>query len=88
MLRKLPLPEMHLKIFFNIQSEQVPNGSFNVTHTNSFCGPGTKGQKRLNEGKLIKVLRELIHWIELVACAFKTHSAHSKTRDRNNSDDI
>jgi hypothetical protein len=48
MLRKLPLPEMHLKLPSNIQSEQVPNGSFNDKHTYSFCGPGTKVE--LNEG--------------------------------------
>jgi hypothetical protein len=50
MLKKLPLPEMHLKLPFNIKSEQVLNGSFNDKHTYSFCGPGTKVRKRLNEG--------------------------------------
>ena len=83
MLRKLPLPEMHLKLPFNIQSEKVPNGSFNDKHTYSFCGPGTKLQKRLNEGyKGVNSLDRACREHDIF------YSTHSKTKDRNNSDDI
>ena len=36
----------------------------------------------------MKVIRELIHWIELVESMIYFYSAHSKTKDRNKSDDI
>lgn len=83
MLRKLPLPEMHLKLPSEVQSEQVSNGSFNKKQTYSYCGPGTKVQQRLQEGykgvnSLDKACRE--HDI--------FYSQHSKTKDRNISDDI
>ena len=44
------VPEMHLSLPSNILSEKVSNGSFNNTGKYSYCGPGTKIQKRINEG--------------------------------------
>src|ERR1700755_1808338 len=49
MLRKFPLPEMHLNLPNNVPSENIENGSFNNTGKYSYCGPGTKVQKRLKE---------------------------------------
>ena len=40
---------MHLSLPSNISSEKVPNGSFNNTGIYSYCRPGTKVQKRINE---------------------------------------
>jgi hypothetical protein len=75
MLRKFPLPDMHLKLPFNIQSEQVPNGSFNGKHTISYCGHGTKVQKRLNEGyKVINSLDRACREYDIF------YSEHSKTK--------
>jgi hypothetical protein len=83
MLRKLPLPEMHLKLPSNTQSEQVPNGSFNQKHTYSYCGPGTKVQKRMQEG---------YQGVNSLDRACKSHdifySQYPKTKDRNHADDI
>jgi hypothetical protein len=74
---------MHLKLPFNIQSEQIPNGSFNDKHTYSFCGPGTRVQIRLNGGyKGINPLDRACIEHDIY------YSAHSKTRDRNKSYDI
>ena len=50
MLKKLPLPEMHLNLPINVPSENIENGSFRNTGKYSYCGPGTKVQKRLKEG--------------------------------------
>lgn len=83
LLRKLPLPEMHLNLPSNIQSEQVPNGSFNNKNTYSYCGPGTKVQKRIQEGyKGINSLDQACKQHDIF------YSQHSKTKDRNHADDI
>ena len=50
LLKKLPMPEMHLKLPKDVPSEYVENGSFNHTGKYSYCGPGTKLKKRLQEG--------------------------------------
>ena len=83
LLRKLPLPEMHLSLPSNMPSEQVENGSFQNTGKYSFCGPGTKLDKRLSEGytgvnSLDKACRN--HDI--------AYSKYKKTKDRNRADDI
>ena len=44
------MPEMHLSLPNNISSEKVSDGSFNNTGKYSYCGSGTKVQKRINEG--------------------------------------
>lgn len=49
-LRKLPIPELHMSLPKYVASENVDNGSFNNTGRYSFCGPGTKLEKRLEEG--------------------------------------
>ena len=49
MLRKLRLPEMHLKLPEDVSSEQVENGTFNNNGKYSFFGPFTKLDKRLPE---------------------------------------
>lgn len=82
-LRKLPLPEMHLSLPSGIESEKVPSGSFNNTRKYSFCGPGTKVQKRLKEG---------YEGVNSLDKACKQHdiyySQHSKTKERNMADDV
>ncbi len=49
-MNKLPLPELHLFLPRNTTSEYIENGSFNKTGKYSYCGPGTKFNKRINEG--------------------------------------
>lgn len=82
-LRKIPLPEMHLGLPSGVESEKVPSGSFNETGKYSYCGPGTKVQQRLKEG---------YEGVNSLDRACKQHdifySQHSKTKDRNISDDI
>lgn len=82
-LKKIPLPEMHLGLPNGIESEQVPEGSFNSTKKYSYCGPGTKVQQRLKEG---------YEGVNSLDRACKQHdifySKHTKTKDRNISDDI
>lgn len=68
MLKKLPLPEMHLNLLKNVPSENFENGSFNNTGKYSYCDPGKKIQKRLKErfqGKNIleKACRNMIYII-------------------------
>lgn len=83
MLKKLPLPEMHLSLPSNIQSESVPNGSFNNTGKYSYCGPGTKVRQRLIEG---------YEGVNSLDAACKQHdiyySKYKRTKDRNKADDI
>jgi len=83
LLRKIPIPEMHLKLPSGVQSEQVPNGSFNDKQTYSYCGPGTKVRQRLQEG---------YEGVNSLDKACKQHdiyySQHTKTKDRNIADDI
>lgn len=82
-LRKVPLPEMHLSLPSGVDSEKVPSGSFNETRKYSYCGPGTKVEKRLEEG---------YEGVNSLDKACKQHdifySQHDKTKDRNVSDDI
>lgn len=47
MLKKLPLPEMHMD---TIRGEEVPGGSFNGRKKYSYCGPFTRVEKRIAEG--------------------------------------
>lgn len=83
LLRAAPLPEVHLRLPSGIESEKVPSGSFNETGKYSYCGPGTKIEKRLKEG---------YEGVNSLDKACKQHdifySQHSKTKDRNISDDI
>ena len=44
------MPEMHMSLPKSVSSEMVENGSFNNTGKYSYCGPGTKVQKRVLEG--------------------------------------
>ena len=82
-LRKLPLPEMHLKLPSDVQSETVENGSFSNTGKYSFCGPGTKVRKRLEEGyKGVNSLDRVCKQHDIA------YSKHKDTKDRNVADDI
>lgn len=83
MLRKLPLPEMHLNLPNNVPSENIENGSFNNTGKYSYCGPGTKVQKRL---------KERYKGINSLDKACKQHDINyfknKSTKDRNAADDL
>ena len=50
LLNKVPIPEMHLSLPKDVNSENIENGSFNETGKYSYCGPGTKLNKRVTEG--------------------------------------
>jgi hypothetical protein len=50
LMNKIPLPEMHMSLPKNVKSENVQDGSFNNTGKYSYCGPGTKLNKRVAEG--------------------------------------
>ena len=50
LLNKIPIPEMHLSLPKDVKSENIENGSFNNTGKYSYCGPGTKLDKRLAQG--------------------------------------
>ena len=82
-LRKLPLPEMHLSLPTDITSESVSNGSFKNTGKYSYCGPGTKVQQRLKEG---------YQGVNSLDKACKEHdiyySQHKDVSERNKADDI
>lgn len=82
-LKNLPLPEMHLSLPSDVSSETVANGSFKNTGKYSFCGPGTKVQKRLKEG---------YQGVNSLDRACKEHdiaySKYTKTKDRNIADDV
>ena len=81
MLRKLPMPEMHLPVAAN--SEYVENGSFNNTGKYSFCGPFTKVSQRLKEGyKGVNSLDEACLKHDLAYGQVKS------TKERNKADDI
>ena len=83
LLQKLPLPEMHLSLPSDVPSEQVENGSFQNTGRYSFCGPGTKLDKRLSEGyKGVNSLDEACRNHDIA------YSKYKKTKDRNRADDI
>ena len=83
LLRKLPLPEMHLSLPADVSSEKVENGSFQNTGRYSFCGPGTKLDKRLSEGyKGVNSLDEACRNHDIA------YSKYKKTKDRNRADDI
>lgn len=82
-LKNLPLPEMHLSLPSNISCEKVPNGSFNTTGKYSFCGPGTKVEKRLKEGyQGVNSLDKACKQHDLYYMKYKT------TKERNIADDI
>lgn len=83
MLKNLPLPEMHLKLPSDVSCEKVPGGSFNTTGKYSFCGPGTKVEKRLKEGyQGINALDKACKQHDLYYLKYKT------TKERNIADDI
>ena len=44
------MPEMHLSLPNTVESENIPNGSFQNTGKYSYCGPGTKVKKPVSEG--------------------------------------
>jgi hypothetical protein len=50
LLNKIPIPELHLSLPIDVKSENIEDGSFNNTGKYSYCGPGTKLNKRLIEG--------------------------------------
>lgn len=83
MLKKFPLPEMHLNLPNNVPSENIENGSFNNKGKYSYCGPGTKVQKRLKEG---------YQGINSLDKACKQHDIyylkHKTTKERNAADDL
>ena len=73
------LPEMHLSLPSNKSSEKVSNGSFSNTGKYSSCGPGTKVQKRINEGyKGVKSLDS--------AC--REHDTYYSKKEKNIAHDI
>lgn len=83
MLKKLPLPEMHLNLPNNVPSENIENGSFNNTGKYSYCGPGTNVRKRLKEG---------YQGLNSLDKACKQHDInylkHKTTKERNAADDL
>ena len=83
MLKKLPLPELHLNLPNNVPSENIENGSFNNTGKYSYCGPGTKVRKRLTEG---------YEGVNSLDKACKQHDMcylkNKSTKDRNAADDL
>lgn len=83
MLKKIPIPEMHLGLPQGEEGENVPNGSFNNTRKYSYCGPGTKVQQRIAEG---------YEGINSLDKACKRHdiaySENKSTKARNTHDDI
>ena len=52
------MPEMHLSLPNTVESENIPNGSFQNTGKYSYCGPGTKLRN-----ECLKAIKELINWI-------------------------
>lgn len=83
MLKKLPLPEMHLNLPNNVASENIENGSFNDTGKYSYCGPGTKVQKRLKEGyQGLNSLDKACKQHDINYLKYKT------TKERNAADDL
>ena len=52
------MPEMHLSLPNTVESENIPNGSFQNTGKYSYCGPGTKVRN-----ECLKAIKELINWI-------------------------
>ena len=82
-LKKLPLPEMHLNLPKNVESENIENRSFNNTGKYSYCGPGTKVQKRLKEGyKGINSLDKACKQHDINYLKYKS------TKERNAADDL
>ena len=72
---------MHLSLPKNIKSENVENGSFNNSGKYSYCGPGTKLDKRLAQG--YKGVNELDK-----ACLKHdiAYDENKDTKNRNNAD--
>ena len=82
-LKHVPIPEMHLSLPHDISSENVENGSFNNTGKYSYCGPGTKVDKRLKQGYVgVNSLDKACKEHDLAYAKYK------KTKDRNIADDI
>ena len=77
------LPEMHISLPKDVSSENVLNGSFNNTGKYSFCGPGTRVQKRIKEGyKGVNSLDKECKKHDIF------YSQKKKTKERNIADDI
>ena len=77
------MPEMYLSLPNTVESENIPNGSFQNTGKYSYCGPGTKVKKRVSEG---------YQGVNKLDNACKEHdiyySKYKNTRARNVADDI
>ena len=77
------MPEMHLSLPNTVESENIPNGSFQNTGKYSYCGPGTKVKKLVSEG---------YQGINKLDNACKEHdiyySKYKNTEARNVADDI
>ena len=77
------MPEMHLSLPNTVESENIPNGSFQNTGKYSYCGPGTKVKKRVSEG---------YQGVNKLDNACKEHdiyySKYKNTQARNVADDI
>lgn len=77
------VPEIHLGLPDGVESEYVPNGSFNDTKKYSFCGPGTKVRERITEGyEGVNTLDEACKRHDIA------YSENKSTKDRNFYDDI
>jgi len=82
-LKHVPIPEMHLSLPSDVSSEYIENGSFNNTGKYSYCGPGTKVKKRLNQGYAgVNSLDKACKEHDLYYAKYK------KTKERNIADDI
>jgi predicted nucleic acid-binding Zn-ribbon protein len=81
LLNKIPIPELHLSLPKDVSSENIENGSFNKTGKYSYCGPGTKLNKRLKEGyKGINDLDKACHKHDLA------YDEYKDTENRNTAD--
>jgi hypothetical protein len=80
-MHKIPMPELHMG--YKKGGENVPGGSFNKTKKYSYCGPGTKLEKRMNEG--YKGVNSLNQACRVHDIAYATNK---DTKSRNIADDV
>jgi hypothetical protein len=50
LMNKIPIPELHLSLPKDVESEHIEDGNFNKSGKYSYCGPGTRLNKRLMQG--------------------------------------